>query len=300
MLAIIVLGAWGSPALAGPSLEDLVGQALEGHPSVLASRARLAVAQAEVDAAELGVTCQMTALRADLTTAEQAVEEAHKQQEAAQQTLKSGGDLKDLVGAEAKAKEAKAAVEAAEANLARANAVIEQIQGAFGRAASRVAKPAPEVEQQMPTDAAVRRILEALAKPVDVEMADMTLPEAVKMLRESAKAPISHDAARDLNDVKVSVSLKATKLGAALQAIEDQGQDIVFVVREYGILATRKDHAKEHGFVPAVQLWREKGDDKTEEKGDDAAKEAPKDAPKDVAPAAPAPAPAAPAAPAQQ
>jgi len=283
-LAIAIIGALAPSATALPSIEDLLGAAREGHPDVLAVKAKLAVVQAELAKAELEVTRQLTALHTDNSAQEQAVEKARQKNEEAQgalEKLKSGGNLGDVANAEAQAKAAKTALDEAEGKLCKGNADLEQMIGAFNRAAGRAEKPAAqEAEPQMPTDAAVRKVLDALAKPIDVELADMSIPEAVKMLRDAAKTPISHDAARDLGDVKVSVSLKATKLGAALQAIEDQGQDIVFVVREYGILATRKDHAKEHGFVPAVPLWREKG----QENGEDAAKEAPKEAP------APAPA----------
>jgi hypothetical protein len=83
-----------------------------------------------------------------------------------------------------------------------------------------------------------------------------------------------------VGEAKVNLQLKDVKLGAALQAIEDQCSDLVFVIREYGILATRKDHAREHGFVPVVGLWKSSAEQKAEE----ASKAAPP-----PAPAAPAP-----------
>jgi hypothetical protein len=292
-LAVAIIGAWGPSAMALPSIDDLLGAAREGHPDMLAVKAKVAAVQAELAKAELEVTRQLTALHTDYSAQEQAVEKARQKNEEAQgalEKLKSGGNLGDLSNAETQAKAAKAALDEAEAKLAKANADLEQMIGAFNRAAGRAEKPAAqEPEPQMPSDASVQKVLVTLQKPVDVEFADVAVPEAVKMMRDAQKLPISHDAARDLGEIKVTVSLKETKLGAALQAIEDQNADIVFVVREYGILVTRKDYAKERGFVSAVQLWRDKAGDLPDPKPEEKPAEAPKDAPKD----APAPAPAA-------
>lgn len=260
-LAVVLAAAGG--ALAAPGLDELLSQAMDGHPAVLAAKAKVSEARAALGAAQLEVTRQLTAMRTEFEVQEQAVEKAKKQVETLTGELEKAktANLKDVMDIEAQLTAAKAALEAAEARLNRLNTDLDQLHALTGRLASQAAPARPEAdtEAQKPTEAAGGKMTAVLSKPVDLDVSDAALPDVIKALRTASKAPLVVDAARELGDVHVTLQLKQVRLGAVLQAIEDQCSDVKFAVREYGILATQKEHAREQGFASAVEMWKANG-----------------------------------------
>ena len=300
--AAAALLASAGGALGAPSLEDLLGQAMEGHPAILLAKAKVAQAEAELGGVQAEVTRQIIALRSEFDAQEKTVAKAKEQADAAQQAAKAKGtDLKDLVEAEAKRDKATSALAEAEAKLARLNTELDQLQALMGRLAEHAPRPPapqPDTEAQQPTPAVSQKVAAALDKTTNVDFADVPLPEVVKNLREACKTPLTVDAGRGMGDIRVSLQLKEVKLGAALQAIEDLSPDVMFAVRDYGILATQKEHARNHGFQPAVGLWKAGAkEDSAPEPEKPAAPPAPPAPEEPAAPPAP-PAPEKPAAPA--
>ena len=261
--AVIAIFMASSGSLLGaPSLEDLLNQAMEGHPAILLAKAKVAQAQAELGAVQAEITRQLVALRSEYDAQEKALAKAKQQSDAAQQGMDKAktADLKDVIEAEAKREAATTALADAEARLHRLNTDLEQLQALMGRLASEAprppAGPQPDTEAQQPSGPVKEKMTAALESTANLDFSDTPMPEAVKHLREACKAPITLDAGRGLNDMHVSLQLKGVRLGAALQAMEDLCPEVAFVVREYGILATQKEHAEHHGFLSAVGLWK--------------------------------------------
>lgn len=259
---IAILLASSGSLLGAPSLEDLLAQAMEGHPAILLAKAKVAQAQAELGTVQAEVIRQLIALRGEYEVHEKALAKVKQQADAAQQGLDKAktGDLKDLVEAEAKREAATTALAEADAKLSRLNTELDQLQALMGRLASEAprppAGPQPDAEAQQPSEPVKEKMTAALDSTANLDFSDTPVPEVVKHLRETCKAPITLDAGRGLNDLHVSLQLKGVRLGAALQAMEDVCPELVFVVREYGILATQKEHAEHHGFLSAVGLWK--------------------------------------------
>jgi hypothetical protein len=90
-----------------------------------------------------------------------------------------------------------------------------------------------------------------------VDFAEVPLKDVVARLQEVAKVSITLDAASGVPvDNPVSLKLKDVTLSAALQTLEDTCLDTVFVVREYGLLATDKTKAEEQGYVRIRDLGK--------------------------------------------
>ena len=51
-LAMAIVGAWGPSVMALPSIDDLLGAAREGHPDMLAAKAKVAAVQAELSSGQ--------------------------------------------------------------------------------------------------------------------------------------------------------------------------------------------------------------------------------------------------------
>jgi len=248
---------------------------------------------------QVEVTRQLVALRSEYEAQEKVVAKAKQQSDAAQQGMDKAktADLKDVIEAEAKREAATTALADADAKLSRLNTELDQLQALMGRLASEAprppAGPQPDTEAQQPSGPVKEKMTAALDSTANLDFSDTPMPEAVKHLREACKAPITLDAGRGLNDLHVSLQLKGVKLGAALQAMEDLCPEVAFVVREYGILATQKEHAEHHGFLSAVGLWKAntKQDAAPPAEEKPAAPAAPPAAEKPPAPAAPPAAP---------
>jgi hypothetical protein len=84
---------------------------------------------------------------------------------------------------------------------------------------------------------------------VDMEFDNMPIKDVLSFLQERTKVPILLDPAVEAVTPALSLKLQGVKLAAALQAIEDACPPTVFVVRDYGLLATLKDTARQQGYV---------------------------------------------------
>ena len=121
-------------------------------------------------------------------------------------------------------------------------------------------RPAATVVERLPEAAraphgpAVQKLLAALDASIDMEFSDMSLKDVLAFLQERAKVPILLDPEAEAAAPSLTLKLKDVKLGSALQAIEDACQPTVFVVRDYGLLATLKDTVRQQGYVRVQDL----------------------------------------------
>lgn len=134
--------------------------------------------------------------------------------------------------------------------------------------------PAQSKIRQMLTDggsadakAISNRIRRALGSPTELEFYETPLPEALDFLRElhginffidaaafEGQSPLGGSSLKP-DQVKLTLDLRDVPLGAALQAIEDTQGSIRFVVRDYGILVTRKGFEPPNA-VSARDFWK--------------------------------------------
>ena len=255
-------GALGEPPV--PSLDTLLSTGVENHPTVVTGKAKVALAEAELNSARFEACRQVIALRGDYDAQVQGLSGAEMQLRAASQNLdaaraddervnhKGVVEKKVLTDAELKQAEAQSALINATAQVARLATELQRLL----RATAYHYSPVPEtVQPPAPVRPLPGPVVQKVAAALDtvipgVDFTEVPLKDIVAYLQDVAKITITVDAAGGVPlENPLTLKLKDVKLSAALQAIEDLCLDTVFVVREYGLLATYKPKAEDQGYV---------------------------------------------------
>lgn len=270
-------GAFGQQAV--PSLEALLSQGVENHPTVMAAKAKVALAEAEVDTARFEVSRQIIALRGEYDTLMQGMDRAQMRLRTASQDLEAARALVEAGSADRKAAadaelgvvEATGALISTKAKLAGLGAELERM---LRGAAAHLSQPQPpQPREQAPSlpVPVVQRTAAALDTIIPtVDFTDVPLKDVMAFLGDAAKTTITLDAGCIPAENLMTLRLKDVKLSAAFQALEDTGLDLVFVVRDYGLLATDKTKAEEQGYVRIRDLGRAEAGAATPKTGKDA------------------------------
>jgi hypothetical protein len=114
---------------------------------------------------------------------------------------------------------------------------------------------------QLPHGPMVERIRQALAAPAQIAFNEQPLQQVTEYLKDANKIEIQLDGqalenAGITGDTPISVNLKAPSLAAVFQWFDDQMPNLKFVVRDYGILVTTPERAREQGYLPVVEFAR--------------------------------------------
>ncbi|MCX5670179.1 MAG: hypothetical protein NTU94_02510 [Planctomycetota bacterium] len=282
---VALVWAWAGGALGEqpvPSLDTLLSTGVENHPTVVTARAKVALAEAELNSARFEVTRQVIALHGDYDAQVQGLNGLEMQLQAASQNLGAARAAveKEVVGrevltdAELKQAEAVSALINAKAQVARLATELQRLIRAtvyhYSLAPETVQPPASQPVRPLPGPV-VQQMAAALDTAISgVDFTEVPLKDVVAYLQDVAKITITVDAAGGVPfENPVTLKLKDVTLSAALQALEDVGLDTVFVVREYGLLATDKTKAEEQGYVRIRDLGKPAPDAETPKAGKD-------------------------------
>jgi hypothetical protein len=114
----------------------------------------------------------------------------------------------------------------------------------------------------MPQGPILDKVKTAMQKPVKLDFVDFPLKDVLAELSAQSGVMFSVQAAALENaglgtDVPITLNTNQVRLQDALQAFEDNGLDLQFFVRDYGILVTTKEYAEEHGYAPLLELVKQ-------------------------------------------
>ena len=258
---LALVWTWAGVALGEepvPSLEALLSAGVENHPTVVAAKAKVALAEAELNSTRFEVSRQVIALRGeydsrvqDLAKAEIGLRGAMLNLETAK-TLRAQSTVseKTLTDAELMLDEARSAVIDAKAKMTSLAMELHRLLKAATVHFAEVSREQPRTPVRPLPGPVVQKMAAALDTIIpSLDFSEVPLRDVVRHLEEVARVSITVDATSVPDDDCVSLRLKDVPLSAALQAIEDIRSDMVFVVREYGLLATFSGKAEDEGYV---------------------------------------------------
>jgi hypothetical protein len=232
------------------TLDQALTAALETSPKVMAAKARVTLAEAELSSAQMDVARKIVQLWTDRQTQQLNYEEILKRRnesgiapliiEAGAAVTQTEMELRCLIGQ-------------ASAPASRGVHSNTSVNGS-------VAPEQPAKPLQLPRGPVVEKIRKALHAPTEINFTETPLVEVVEYLRERHKIEIQIDAGKVNTDWPITVGLNGVTLGEALQAIDDLIPDLKFVVRDYGILVTTPERARQQGYFPVVDFARLGGD----------------------------------------
>jgi hypothetical protein len=240
----LVFAASGANHLyADDSLEELLSKAMENHPEVVAAKAKVTLAEAELNTTRLQVARQIIALWGNRDAQVRLVQ---KNKEVSQKTPGTipAGDLQD--------------------NEAKLHQLETELQYIMGKEKpdepQSVVSEAPPKPLQIPTGPIVDKLRkEVSAKKIDSEYVETPLEQVIANMADTLAFPFYIDKrALEVSgmgpDMPITMTIKKTPLLATLQAFEDQNPGLEFVIRDYGILLTTANQAKAQGYYPALDL----------------------------------------------
>ena len=111
------------------------------------------------------------------------------------------------------------------------------------------ATPGPLNQPKGPLAVKFRRALDSATQ---IEFVETPADNVVDYLSDLHKIPLK--VSENLEKTIVTINIKDVTLGAGLQAIEDKYPSLEFVVRDYGILLTEREVAKQQGYYSAVEF----------------------------------------------
>ncbi|MGD0900488.1 MAG: hypothetical protein ABR915_21865, partial [Thermoguttaceae bacterium] len=109
-----------------------------------------------------------------------------------------------------------------------------------------------------PADSRVaEKIREALAVTHALDFVDTPIEDVLMFLKDLTKVEMILDKGSGIKGQEaITLNLAGIPFAALLQAIEDRYPSWQFVVRDYGILLTTREKARELGFYPAIAFAR--------------------------------------------
>jgi hypothetical protein len=240
------------------TLDQALALALETSPKVMAAKARVTLAEAELSSVQMDVARKIVQLWAERQTRQLFYEEK------LEANRKTPGSFPAPFLIEAGAAVTQVEMELrcliGQASASASRSVRQNVTLNVGSnrpsAFQRPAKPL-----QLPRGTVVEKIRQALLAPTQVEFVEASLPEVMDYLKDKHKIEIQFDA-KALNDAGVStdmpitINLKGITLGDLFQSWDDREPELKFVIRNYGILVTTPERAHEQGYFPVVDLAR--------------------------------------------
>jgi hypothetical protein len=248
------------------TLDQALSEAMERNPDIVTAKAKLRLAEAELNGVRMEVAGKVVTLWSERETQEKAAASAGRNRDFVR--LKYDRGLAQLPEFET----ANKALIDAEASLARIQTglryQIGQVASA-ARSSETAAGTAPRLMAaplQMPRGPMVEGVRQELLKPAELDFIETPLGDVMAYLKELRGIDVQIDEASLLKvgarkgaEMPITFNVKGVSLAAALQAMEDKFVPLKFVVRDYGILVTTREHAQEEGFFPVVEFARLSG-----------------------------------------
>jgi hypothetical protein len=252
------------------SLDQLLVKAMDKNPSIAAAKAKIALAQAELNAAQLETSQKILGLWNEKQSQERSVKATSERVKQMKTLIKDEVSAvnatiaeKDFVDQQAKLARIKGDLKALTGEMP---AGMKNATYTFSGSGTLVTATAGGKKTlPAPQGAIAERIRRTLETTANAEFTETPLSDICDYLRDVVKDVVKGEAAdfvfdnRSLGDLgvtadtPVTLRLKSVPIWAILQAIEDQLQ-IKFVVRDYGIVASTPDAAETYGYQSAIDF----------------------------------------------
>jgi hypothetical protein len=240
------------------TLDQALTAALESSPKVMVAKAKVTIAEAEMSAAQMDVARKIVQLWTERQVRQAEYDrwlEANKRVPGSVPTenvINSGAAVAQLE------MELRSLIGQASSTAPRVGHFNTSVNIGSNRS---VAFERPAKPLQLPHGPVVEKIRKALMSQTEAVFVEAPLQEVMDFMKEKHKIEIQIDA-RALEEAGVSadtpmtVDLKGLTLGDLFQAWDDKMPDLKFVVRNYGILITTPERAREQGYFPVVDFAR--------------------------------------------
>ncbi len=220
------------------TLDQALAKALDNHPDILAAKAKLTLAEAELNRTRMDVARKIIGLWNE--------RQAQKEKAEINRVLQANNamSMEDVI--------------AARASLAQSETELRYLIGQI--VPPGVRSHGFATTRRPPRGPIVDKVRETLNAPTQINFTDEKLNNILDYLADLHRIDFQLDSKAfegkgfAIDKEKIGLNVKGVPLASGLQALEDQHPPLKFVVRDYGILATTSSRAEEEGFFPAAEF----------------------------------------------
>jgi hypothetical protein len=252
-----------------PSLDNILTEAMNNNPHIIAAKAQVALDEAKLNSARMEVARQIVELHGQLTVAQDALANAEQQLDRMNKLGQANAVSMQEMG------NVRLAVTTAKAKVDAINNELRYQSGKAGPLTSRTAtaiqgtvttyalssSSSQAASREQPKGPVIEKLFAAMDKKTEINFKDIPLAELMKFLQSSMEVGIMFDPSAvnySPADPSTPITLEfkpAIPYGAVLQALEDK-TELRFVVRDYGLLLTSKEMALDRNYTYAIDLWK--------------------------------------------
>jgi len=263
MLVLIEFVANADRAYADESLDKILATAMEKNPDIVTAKAKVTLAQAELNATRLQVARQIISHWYALEKQRYIV----NREKEANKNIAGSVSLTEIQENEAKLHQLEAELHYLCGGGEIAGIKQDTVIGiSIKTDVTQTAKPL-----QIPSGPVAEKYTkEFFAQSTHLEFVEQPLQTIIDYLKDYHKFGFFLDKnalaeAGISSDMPISLDIKGVSLAAAMQLFEDQyqGQGLQFVVRDYGILLTTIEQAKAQGYYPVLEYAKLVGKEKS-------------------------------------
>lgn len=225
------------------TLDQAIAKAVEHNPDIVAAKAKLALAEAELNSTRMEVARKVIALWNE----RQGQKAERDRVWEMQKSVPNSVSRENLI--------------AAEARLAQSENELGYLTGRAVPGVTRLTRSqAAAKPPQMPRGPLAEKIRQALNSPTQQNFVDEALENVLDYSQDLHKIEIHRDwkalegEGIAVGGEKITMNTKGAPLAAALQLLEDQHPPLKFVVRDYGVFVTTSKRAEEEGFLSVVEF----------------------------------------------
>jgi len=246
MVSMTLLLLFGFATIASAeSLEKLIDRAVNNNPNIAAARAKVALAQAELNVAQMEVAREVVALHGEREVLMQKFSRMSDIHEKSEGVI----SIQELISIKSKIAQ-----------------IDTQLQHLVGKPQAHNTNASGMLPGTTPSGKAgtswkpaeADKFAKVLNSSVSLEFHETPIEDVLEFLEDMVGIKMATD--WSTKDMPVTLRLRDMPLGASLQAIEDVCE-VRFVVREYGILAVAANRANDRNALFAVDFWRQTAQD---------------------------------------
>jgi hypothetical protein len=239
------------------TLDQALAAATENYSDVITAKAKVRLAEAELNSKRMEVAKKVVDLWGERRKQVELVSMARHTLANTREYLKGRGGV-----------EIDRQIDTAQRTLIDAEVKLADVQSELRYL---IRNPSPAVERgldsvepakpiQVPRGPMVENICRALGTRTELKFpADTPIGDLVDWLKDYHKIVIQVDNLPGLRDMPMGspLELQFVSLGAAVQLIDDVFPKLKLVIRDYGILVTTPERARQQGYMPLVDWARE-------------------------------------------
>ncbi len=233
------------------TLDQALSLALESSPKVMAAKSRVTLAEAELTAARMDAAHRTV----ELWTERQTLQLKYQDILAENQRLHKANPTPLLIEAGAQLTQLEM-----ELRCLIGQTSFTASRGGLSMTATSFERPAKPL--QLPRGTVVQRTRDALLTNTEITFVNAPVEEVGEYLKDRHKINnifVDSKALREVgggHPLDITIDVRGVSLIAAFEAMEDLYPQLKIVVRDYGLLVTTPERAREEGYLPAVDFIR--------------------------------------------